>query len=92
MRIPEWGSFSLLVFTLGEVGKLLPHMLQFTDEHREEGEALQADLVAFQDELSKVIEVRNSVGRELEYLLSDGQPESDEDYIPGPKADPVCPI
>jgi hypothetical protein len=44
------------VFLLGEAGKLLPHMLQFTDEHREEGKALQAGLVAFQEELSKAIE------------------------------------
>ena len=46
----------LCVFLLGEAGKLLPHMLQFTDEHREEGEALQEELVAFQEELSKAIE------------------------------------
>jgi elongator complex protein 1 len=31
-------------------------MLQFTDEHREEGKALQAELVAFQEELSKAVE------------------------------------
>ena len=31
-------------------------MLQFTDEHREEGKALQAELVAFQEELAKAIE------------------------------------
>lgn len=31
-------------------------MLQFTDEHREEGKALQAELAGFQEELSKVIE------------------------------------
>ena len=31
-------------------------MVQFTDEHREEGKALQAELVAFQQELSKAIE------------------------------------
>ena len=41
---------------LGEAGKLLPHMLQFTDEHREEGKALQGELVAFQEELSRAIE------------------------------------
>jgi len=40
----------------GEAGKLLPHMLQFTDEHREEGKALQKELVAFQGELSRAIE------------------------------------
>lgn len=43
-------------FTLGEAGKFLPHMLHLTDEHREEGRALQEELVAFQEELSKVIE------------------------------------
>lgn len=31
-------------------------MLQFTDEHREEGKTLQAELEAFQEELSKAIE------------------------------------
>jgi len=31
-------------------------MSQFTDEHREEGKALQAELVAFQEELSRAIE------------------------------------
>lgn len=41
---------------LGEAGKLLPHMLQFTDEHREEGKALQEELVAFQEELHKGVE------------------------------------
>lgn len=58
---PNGGHFLIflrvLVFSfLGEAGKLLPHMLQFTDEHREEGKALQAELVSFQDELSKAIE------------------------------------
>jgi len=31
-------------------------MVQFTDGHREEGKALQAELVAFHEELSKSIE------------------------------------
>jgi len=31
-------------------------MLQFTDEHREEGQTLQAELVGFQEELSRAIE------------------------------------
>jgi elongator complex protein 1 len=44
------------VLLLGEAGKLLPHMLQFTDKHREEGKALQEELVVFQAELSKAIE------------------------------------
>ena len=35
---------------------MLPHMLQFTDEHREEGEVLQGVLVTFQEDLSKAIE------------------------------------
>lgn len=55
MRIPGRVSFSRS-FLLGEAGKLLPHMLQFTDEHREEGKTLQRELVAFQEELSKAIE------------------------------------
>lgn len=45
-----------IFFILGEAGKLLPHMLQFTDEHREEGKAFQRELVAFQEELSGAIE------------------------------------
>ena len=31
-------------------------MLQFTDEHRKEGKALQAELADFQEELSQAIE------------------------------------
>ena len=31
-------------------------MLQFMDEHREEGKALQVELVGFQEELSRTIE------------------------------------
>ena len=31
-------------------------MLQLTDEHREEGKAFQAELVGFQEELSRAIE------------------------------------
>jgi elongator complex protein 1 len=31
-------------------------MLQFTDEHREEGKTLQVELVGFQEELSRTIE------------------------------------
>ena len=49
--------FSLpMCIRLGEAGKLLLHMLQFTDEHREEGKALQAELVSFQEELSRAVE------------------------------------
>lgn len=51
----DYSHFSR-VLSLGEAGKLLPHMLQFTDEHREEGAVLQKELVAFQEELSKAIE------------------------------------
>lgn len=52
--IPPRARFFFL--SLGEAGKLLPHMLQFTDEHREEGKALQAELADFQEELSRAIE------------------------------------
>lgn len=51
----ERGSFSFIL-RLGEAGKLLPHMVQFTDKHQEEGKALQSELVAFQEELSGAIE------------------------------------
>ena len=56
MRIPSLGDGPPHVRFLGEAGKLLPHMVQFTDEHRQEGKALQAELVNFQEELSKAIE------------------------------------
>ena len=59
MRTPLWGKSPPHVhffITLGEAGKLLPHMVQFTNEHREEGKALQVELVAFQEELSRAIE------------------------------------
>ena len=45
-----------------------------------------ARLAAIERELSKIIESRNAIGRELEDLLGAGQPESDEDYVPAPKA------
>lgn len=41
---------------LAEAGKLLPHMLQFTDEHREEGKSLQTELIEFQDELKLALD------------------------------------
>ncbi|KAJ7206858.1 hypothetical protein GGX14DRAFT_637099 [Mycena pura] len=43
-------------------------------------------LASIERELRQIIEARNTIGRELEDLLSEGQPESDEDYIPPPKA------
>ena len=42
--------------TTGEVGGLLPHLLHFTPEHREEGMALQADLCQFEVELKTAVE------------------------------------
>jgi len=48
-------------------------------------------LASIERELKQIIEARNTIGRELEDLLSEGQPESDEDYIPPPKAtNSVC--
>ena len=52
-------------------------MVQFTDEHREEGKALQAELVALQEELSKAIEE-----------VWDRPPESKE-AVDGPNATAV---
>jgi len=40
----------------GEVGGLLPHLLHFTLEHREEGMALQADMGQFEVELKTAVE------------------------------------
>ncbi|EIW80500.1 pol II transcription elongation factor [Coniophora puteana RWD-64-598 SS2] len=40
----------------GEVSRLLPHLFQFSAEHRVEGLALQADAAAFQDELTRAID------------------------------------
>jgi elongator complex protein 1 len=34
-----------------EAGRLLPHMLQFTEEHRKEGHLLQEEITNFQEEL-----------------------------------------
>jgi elongator complex protein 1 len=42
--------------TTGEVGGLLPHLLHLTPGHREEGMALQADLVQFEIELKTAVE------------------------------------
>ena len=55
--------------TIGEVGSLLPHLLQFTDEHREEGIALQDSLDKFEAELSAAVE---QVWRKPDELNGDG--------------------
>lgn len=39
-----------------EAAKLLPHMLQFTKEHREEGKSLQDEIICFQEELVRAID------------------------------------
>ena len=46
----------ILFTTTADVASLLPHLLQFTEEHREEGMALQDDLDKFQVELDTVVE------------------------------------
>ncbi|KDQ56269.1 hypothetical protein JAAARDRAFT_36447 [Jaapia argillacea MUCL 33604] len=40
----------------GETSNLLPHLLQFTPEHRAEGISLQSDLAAFEVELKQAVE------------------------------------
>lgn len=47
-----------LVLTYGsdEARDVLPHLFQFTSEHREEGQALQAELSEFENELGKALE------------------------------------
>lgn len=35
---------------------LLPHLFQFTEEHREEGESLQEDLIKFGTELHEAVD------------------------------------
>ncbi|KAF4620926.1 hypothetical protein D9613_000930 [Agrocybe pediades] len=42
--------------TQGEVRGLLPHLFQFTDEHREEGLELQNDLAAFEEEMKAALD------------------------------------
>ncbi|KIL68708.1 hypothetical protein M378DRAFT_8174 [Amanita muscaria Koide BX008] len=42
--------------TRDEASSLLPHLFQFTEEHREEGRALQAELSEFENELGKALE------------------------------------
>jgi hypothetical protein len=39
-----------------EARDVLPHLFQFTSEHREEGRALQAELSEFEEELGKALE------------------------------------
>jgi len=45
-----------LITLPGEGRALLPHLYQFTDEHREEGCALQAEIAAFEAELKEAVE------------------------------------
>ncbi|KAF8627641.1 hypothetical protein AX15_004335 [Amanita polypyramis BW_CC] len=47
------GKFST---TRDEVRNLLPHLFQFTPEHREEGRALQAELGDFENEFERALE------------------------------------
>ncbi|KAF8339341.1 pol II transcription elongation factor [Amanita rubescens] len=42
--------------TRDEARDVLPHLFQFTSEHREEGRALQAELSEFEEELGKALE------------------------------------
>ncbi|PFH52192.1 hypothetical protein AMATHDRAFT_74468 [Amanita thiersii Skay4041] len=42
--------------TRGEAGDLLPHLLQFTPEHRQEGRSLQNQTTEFEAELSTALE------------------------------------
>jgi elongator complex protein 1 len=41
---------------LGEAGNLLPHLLQFTDEYRGEGQRMQQRVTEFGEELKKSLE------------------------------------
>lgn len=40
-----------MTLKVDEAQKILPHLLQFTSEHREEGAKLQKDMESFEEEL-----------------------------------------
>jgi elongator complex protein 1 len=73
-------------------------MLQFTDEHREEGKALQTELVAFQEELSNAIEevwtrppdLSEDAGNEAGATVSDLPPGVSEAAKPQDPLDKVA--
>lgn len=44
------------VIVVGDASRLIPHLLQFTSEHREEGQSLQDELAAFETELKEAID------------------------------------
>lgn len=57
-------------------------MVQFTDEHREEGKALQTELTAFQKELSEAIEAVWTRVPELKGVPN-GKSAAVENSLPG---------
>lgn len=45
----------MLTIILDEAQNLLPHLLQFTSEHREEGKKLQRDIESLDEELGNAV-------------------------------------
>lgn len=45
-----------MLFLAAECAKLLPHLLTMTEELRSEGESLQAELRAFENELRTIVD------------------------------------
>jgi hypothetical protein len=46
----------LLISNAAEAGKLLPHMLLFSEEHIQEGMKLQQSILAFEDKFKEIVE------------------------------------
>ena len=44
------------VISAADAANLLPHLLQFTEEHKREAKKLQADLESFEEELRAAVE------------------------------------
>ena len=57
---------------------LLPHLLQFTEEHREEAASLRADLIIFSEELAIAVEeIWTKPSEPEENVEQSGQPHAD---------------
>ena len=47
---------SYVVFSTADAANLLPHLLQFTEEHKREARALQSELESFEEEVRVAVE------------------------------------
>jgi hypothetical protein len=69
-----------------EASKLLPHALQFTEEHRAHGRSLQGEIVEFQEELKcSIDEIWAKIEPPSEDHSTPPRPQNPIDKIPKPE-------